>query len=175
MKKRVLIPTLLIGTLLTGSLAFAACGGGGCGYSNGGCNGKGPGRGEMTYEQHEERVDRRIEMMSTVLDLSEAQQTQIAALLDQQWQHNQQRRDEMQAARDAMRNLRTADTFNEADFRARTAKYNELKTEMMVEKAKMQQELYAILTPEQQEKAEKLGTLMGGRGKGHHGRDGFFF
>jgi protein CpxP len=183
MKKRVLIPALIIGTLLTGSLALAGpgfgggnCGGGNCGgYSDGGCNGKRAGKGAMSFEQHEERVERRLQMMSAVLELTEDQQAQIEGLLNQRWQDNQQRREEMQASREAMRELRSADTFNESEFRTAIAKHNELKTEMMVDRAKMQQELYALLTPEQQEKAETLRGVMGGKGKGRHGGRGFGF
>lgn len=181
MKKQVLIPALLIGTLLTASLALAGpgfggnCGAGGCGsYSDGGCNGRGAGKGVMTYEQHEERVGRRLEMMITVLDLSTDQQEQIESILNQKWLEKQNQREAMQASRDTLHELRTADTFNEAEFRTAIAKHNALKTEMMVDREKTKQELYAILTPEQQEKAETLHGLMGGKG-GRHGGKGFRF
>lgn len=181
MKKRALIPTLILGTLLTGSLALAGpygfgggnCGSGGCGGpGDGGC---GRGHGGMAFEQHQERVDRRIEMMTAVLDLNESQKAQMETLLDQQWQDHQKLREQMQAARDEMHQARLADPFNEAEFRSKAAKQAELKTEMMVEQEKMRQQLHAILTPEQQEKADKLENMMGGRGKGHHGGKGFRF
>lgn len=175
MKKRILLPTLIIGTLLTGSLALASpgfggnCGRGGDGCTSGGCNSKA--QGNMTYEQHEERTDRRLEMMSTVLDLTEAQQEQIDSLFKQRWQDNQQLREQMQSSRDSMRKVQSADSFNEADFRAEAAKRAELKTEMMVRKIKFQDELYALLTPEQREKADKLdGIMMMGKGKRHGGK-----
>ena len=181
MKKRVLIPTLLIGALLTSSFAFAgfgfgggSCGSGGCdGYNERGCNGRG--QGAASYEQHQLRADRKIEMMSTVLDLSASQQEQLEALFEKQWQGNETLREKMQTVRDEMREARFAKPFNEADFRAKAAKQAEMKTDMLVEREKMRQEVYAILTPEQQEKAEKLGGLMGGRGKGRHGGKGFRF
>jgi len=180
MKKRVLIPVLLIGALLTGSLALAGpgfgnCGAGDCGgYSAGGCNGRGAGKGAMTYEQHEERVDRRLEMMTAILDLSDDQQEQVESILDQKWLSRQEQREAMQASRDALHKLRTAETFNEAEFRAAMTKHNALKTEMMVDREKTKQELYAILSPGQQEKAETLRGLMGGKG-GRHGGKGFRF
>ncbi len=173
MKKRILLPTLMLGTLLTGSLALAGPWGcGSCG-KNVGCDKQGQSRGAMTYEQHEERTDRRLEMMTTVLELSEAQQQQLETLFNQQWQNNQQLREQMQASRESMHNLKTADTFNEAEFRVQAAKRAELKTEMMVRKIKFQDELYAVLTPEQREKADKLGgMMMGGKGQGRHGGKG---
>ena len=166
MKKRVLLPTLVLGALLTGSLALA-----GPGVFDGGKGGDCNGRGQaaMSYEQHEERMEQRLEMMSTVLDLSDDQKSQIEALLNQQWQGKQQLREQMQASREAMREARTADNFNEADFRAKAARQAELKTDMMVAKAKLKQQIHALFNPDQQEKADKLGGLMGGRGKDHHG------
>ena len=174
MKKRVLIPTLIIGTLLTGSLALAAPGFGGK-YANGDCNGRGKGKAAMTFEQHEERMEQRLEKMAAVLELTEAQQEQIESILNQKWQDKQGQREAMQAAREALREARTAETFDEAEFRAAIAKHNALKTEMMVDREKTKQQLYAILTPEQQEKAELLGGMMGGHGKGRHGGKGFRF
>lgn len=105
MKKRILIPTLIIGTLLTSSLTFAGagsnCGRGSDACAGGGCNGKA--QGAMTYEQHEERMEQRLEKMATILDLSEVQVEKLAALMNQQWQGKQQQREQMQAAREEMR------------------------------------------------------------------------
>lgn len=173
MKKRALIPTLVIGTLLTASLAVAAPGFGG--KFGRGCDGdcSGRGQGPMTYEQHEERMGHRLEMMAAVLDLTADQQAQIKGLLDQQWQNRQADRDEMMASRDAMRAARLADPFDEADFRAKAAKQSELRTERMIERAKLQQAIKAVLTPEQQAKAETLRGVMGfGNGKRGGGRGG---
>ena len=171
MKKRALIPALVIGTLLTTSLAFAGPGFGG--KFGRGCDGDcyGRGQGPMSYEQHEERMGHRLEMMAAVLDLSADQQAQIKDLLDQQWQDRQADRDEMLAVRDAMRAARLADPFDEADFRAKAAKQAELRTERMIERTKLQQEIKAVLTPEQQAKADTLGGMMGG-GFGHGMRGG---
>ena len=167
MKKRIIVPTLVVGTLLIGSLVMAGPGG----YGKGNCDGNGKGSGAMNYEQHEERMGNRLEMMGTVLDLTEEQKTQIEALSNQKWQDHQQLREQMQASRDAMHAAQNADTFNEADFRAKAAERAELKTEMMVQRVKHRQQIYNLLTPEQREKADTLGGLMGGGyGKGrHHG------
>ena len=166
MKKRILVPTLVVGTLLIGSLVMAGPGG----YGRGNCDGYGNGQGTMNYEQHEERMGQRMEMMDTILDLTEEQKGQLETLLNQQYQDKQELREKMQASREAMREARNAETFNEADFRAKAAVQAELKTDMMVEHAKLKQQIRALLTPEQQEKADTLGGLMGGHGKGrHHG------
>ena len=166
MKKKLLIPTLIVGVLLTGSLALA--GPGKCGNSGGGGH-DGKRQGAMSYEQHEERMGQRLEKMGTILDLTEEQKSQLEALSNKHWQEKQPLRELIQASRDELREAQTADNFNEADFRAKAARHAELKTEMMVTRAKMKLEMRALLTPEQQEKADKLGGMMGGRNKGHHG------
>lgn len=171
MKKHVLIPALLIGTLLTGSLAFAAPGFGK--FSN--CNGANRGQGAITFEQHEAKMELRLEKMTAVLDLTEAQQARIKELLNQNWQQRQNDRESMRNARDAMRTARLADPFDEADFRTKATKLNELKTERKIDRVKQQAEIYALLTPEQQKKAETVRGLMAGPGKtkGHHDRKGY--
>jgi len=172
MKKRILVPVLILATLVTGSLSFAGPGGcGSCGVG-GSCGSKGQGQGAMNDERHEERMDKRMEMMSTVLDLTEAQKTQLEALLAKQWQDTQPLREKMRASREALREIKSADTFNEAEFLAKAIKQAELKTEMMSAKAKIKQQVYALLSPEQQGKADKLAD-MGRRGKGRHGGFGF--
>ena len=172
MKKRILIPTLVVGALLTGSLVLAGPGG----YGRGNCdgNGNGGGQGAMTFEHHEERMGSKLEMMGTILDLTAAQKTEIEALYSKQWQEHQQLREQMHANRDAMRETQNPGDFNEADFRAKAAERAELKTDMMVEKAKLRQQVYNLLTPEQKEKADTLGGMMSGGGKGgHHGGFGY--
>ncbi|SHJ36454.1 protein CpxP [Malonomonas rubra DSM 5091] len=167
MKKQVLIPALLIGTLVTSSIAMAAPGFGK--FRSGDCDGNGKGRQAITFEQHEERAGQRLEKMTAILDLSEEQQAQVKQLLNNNWQERQDGRSEMQAARDAMREARQAEPFNEGAFRTAVAELNELKTDKMVERAQQKEELFALLTPEQQEKAETLRGLMSGPGKGKHG------
>ena len=171
MKKQVLIPTLIIGTLLTGSIAMASPGFGGK-FRSGDCDGQG--KQVMTFEQHEERIELRLEKMAAVLELTENQQVQIKALLNKNWENRQADRAEMQAARAAINEARITEMFDEADFRGKAEKLNDLKTEKMVERAKQKAEIYALLTPQQQEKADTLRGLMGGRGegKGRHGGGG---
>jgi len=171
MKKRILVPALILGALLSGSLAMAGPGGCGACDQREDCGGRG--QGSMNFEQHEDRMDQRLEMMSAVLDLTAEQKVQLEGLMTQQWQVRQQLLEKMKASRDALREVQTAEIFNEADYLAKAVKQAELKTEMMAERAKMKKQLYAVLTPEQQEKADKLSEMMGKRGKGRHGGFGF--
>lgn len=170
MKRTILVPTLIVGTLLIGTLALA--GPGGPDKGRGDCNGGGP--GSMNSEHHDERTGQKLAMMTTVLDLTAEQQTQIKDLFNQQHQNKQGLREQMQASRDAMQQTRKTTPFNEADFRAKAAVQAELQTDMMVAHAKLEQQIHLLLTPEQQEKADKLGDMMGERGKGgRHGGDRF--
>ncbi|MDX2479766.1 MAG: Spy/CpxP family protein refolding chaperone [Desulfuromusa sp.] len=169
MKKTTLIPALLIGVLLTGGIAFASPGQGkrDCGDS---CDRKGQG---MTSEQHEKRMENRLEKMAVILDLTEQQKEQLENLFEKKWQNHQSMRAEMQASRKDLREYKQGKEFNEADFRAKAQKHAELKTEMMVQHAKTKQQAFAVLTPEQQQKAEKLHGMHGESFFGkHHGKRG---
>lgn len=158
MKKRIVVSVLVLCTLLAGSFVFASPG------PRERC-GSDKERVAMTYEQHEERMAQRLERMNVLLELTEVQQEQVKSLLNQQWQKRQELRDQMKAARNAMRETRTAEVFNESDFRTKAGKLAELKIEKKVLRAKMKQELYALLTPEQQKKSDALNELMRGKGK----------
>ncbi|WP_051689630.1 Spy/CpxP family protein refolding chaperone [Pelobacter seleniigenes] len=167
MKKQLMIPTLLMALLFTAGSAFAWGGGYGRNCSGPGARGAGMGA-PMTYEQHQQRASQRLERMAVVLDLTADQKQQLADLFDQQWKAHQALRDKMLAGRAEMNSYRSADTFNEAEFRAIAQKQADLRTEMMVQRAKMQQAVSSILTPEQRVKADQLKEM----GWGFFGRQG---
>ncbi len=173
MKKSILIPTLLIGLLMTGTTAFAWPGGNGNRNCDDSCDRRGQG---MNYEQHQERMGNRLGKMAVILDLSDQQKEQLDKLFEKQWQDRQSMRAELQASRDEIREYKFGKDFNEADFRAKAQKQAELKTEMMVSQVKMKQQMYAVLTPEQQQKAEKLWDMRSegffGKRDGHRQCDG---
>ncbi len=169
MKKSYIIPAMLIGILVTGGIAIAKPYG--SGYGN---NCKNKGQGMMTEQQHAQRVENRLARMDAILDLSDSQEQEIAVLFNQQWQKRQAVRDEMRAGRDERRAAMQKGTLDEATIRSNVAKRAEFQADRLVERAKMKQELYAILTPEQQEKAEKIRNTQGGAGKGQRGQ-GFRF
>ncbi len=166
MKKTMIIPVLLIGLLMTGTSAFAWFGGHGNRNADGACDRRGQG---MNYEQHEERMENRLEKMAIILDLSDQQKTQLEQLFEKQWQKRQAMRTELQSSRDALQEYKAGKDFDEADFRAKAQKHADLKTEMMVNRVAMKQQVYSVLTTEQQEKAEKLWDM---RGEGMFGKRG---
>jgi Spy/CpxP family protein refolding chaperone len=162
MKKTTIIPVLLVTLLLSAGTSFAWPGGQGKRNCDNSCNRQGQG---MTAERHEERMANRLEKMAVILDLTEEQQKKIEALSEKQWQDRQAMRAEMQASREDLRAYKRGTEFNESEFRAKAQKQADLKTEMMVQHAKTRQQVLAVLTPEQQQKAEKLRAIHG---------DGFF-
>lgn len=175
MKKTILWSTLLIGTLLTASLALADPGNCDACDKKGACQSNGQAQGALDDEQRAERIDQRVMMMSSVLDLTAEQKSQVEVLTRQQWQDKQQLREQMQTNRAALRQLQSAATFDEAEFLATARKQAELKTAMLVAKAQMKQQIYALLTPPQQEKTEQLAELKGARGNGRQAGSGFGF
>ncbi|MDX2481543.1 MAG: Spy/CpxP family protein refolding chaperone [Desulfuromusa sp.] len=163
MKKRIIISTVLIGTLMTGGIAMAKPYG-----SNYGNNSKG--QGMMTEEQHQQRVENRLERMDTILDLSDSQEKQIQALFSNKWHDRQAVRAEMREGRDERRTAMHSGDLDEAALRSNLATQAEFKADRIVERAQVKKELYAILTPEQQEKAEKLLETRSNGRKGHSGK-----
>ena len=171
MKKTAIIPALIIGTLLVAGSAFAWPGG----HSKSNCDSSQGNKGQgMTQEQHEDRMENRLEKMAIILDMTEQQQEQLKALFEKKWQDRQSMRTEMQTSREALREYKQGNKFNEDEFRAIAQKHTDLKTEMMVQHAKTKQEVLAVLTPEQQQKAEELRAMDGEGffGKHHGNRDG---
>ena len=96
-----------------------------------------------------------LKHMTRQLNLTEAQQTQIKGIMAdektkikpmmQQLRQNQQ-------AEDANVN----GSFNENQARAFANKQAQLMTDLIVEKERMRSQVYAVLTPEQQQKALQL-------------------
>lgn len=168
MKKRIIVSTLLIGTLLTGGIAMAKS------YGSGPCNGNGKNKGMMTEEQHQQRMENRLEKMAVILDLSDNQQEQIEALLTQHWQDRQEVREQMREGRDDRRAAMRDGDLDETAIRSRLAKQSKFKADRIVERAEMKQQIFALLSPEQQEKADKLFELRGNDRQGRHAK-GFSF
>ena len=161
MKKGMVIPTLLLGSLLFGSLSpvFANPGWGNDFGTGESCPG--------TVDEHNKRLEHRMAMMAEILDLNQDQQGQIRQLLADHFAQNQGKREELKMNRETLREQLRSYSFDAQSFRALAGKHAELKTELLVGRARMKQQIFAILTHEQQEKAEKLLNL---RGPNHHDR-----
>ncbi|MEA3544152.1 MAG: Spy/CpxP family protein refolding chaperone [Thermodesulfobacteriota bacterium] len=165
MKKTTIIPVILIGILLSSGTVFAWSGGHGKRNDNNGYEQKGQG---ITQEQHAERMENHLGKMAIILDLTDQQKDQVKNLLENKWRDRQSARAEMLASRENLREYRQGKEFNETEFRTKAQKHADFKTEMMVQRAKTKQQIFAILTPEQQQKAENLREL---RGQGFRSQD----
>jgi protein CpxP len=123
----------------------------------------------------EERAPAREGRFLRGLDLTDAQRQQIREI-------RQSHRDEMQAAAERLRSAhRTqresarATPVDEARIRATSQALADAMTEVAVLRARVHQQVLAVLTPEQQEKARALGSERGDgvRHRGRRGRMGF--
>ena len=156
MKKSVIIPAILIGILMTGGIAVAKP------YAK---QFGGNGQPQLTAEQHAERVEAQLKRIDLILDLSDSQEQQLAELFNQRWQERQKIRAERQDGRDERRAAMRSGELDEAEIRALAAERAELRADRMVERAEMKKQVYAILTPQQQEKADALRNTRVGGGK----------
>jgi Spy/CpxP family protein refolding chaperone len=94
------------------------------------------------------------------LELTDAQREQVRTVVDS-------RREEMQAigeramkARQALDQAIAADSFDEATIRARSADVAVVHADAAVQRARVYQEVFRLLTPQQQEEAKKLQAEM---------------
>jgi len=118
---------------------------------------------ENRQEMRTERMEQRLSHMTTALELTESQQTQIRAILTaQQALHEEQRAEECRQQEPQ----KTLTDFDEAEFRA----HAQLRIERQIQRIKTEQKIFALLTTEQQEKAEIFFHRSGKRGAGHHGK-----
>lgn len=96
-----------------------------------------------------------LKRMAKQLNLTDAQQAQIKDIMSaektkmkpmmQQMRQNQQ-----------VQNASINGTFDENQARAFATKQAQIMTDLMVEKQRMRSEVYAVLTPEQRQKAQQL-------------------
>ncbi len=165
MKKQVmtvaLIGTMLCCGLLMGT-AFAA---------------KGMNHGErrgLSMEDRQERLElkleKRLELMADLLDLSEAQQLQVRAVHEQEQAKLEPYRQQMDEGHEALRGLLDSDIFDEAAIRSLAATQANFKTEMMVSRARVRHQTFALLNAEQQALAKKLQPLLHNQDRQRPGR-----
>jgi Spy/CpxP family protein refolding chaperone len=109
--------------------------------------------------------------MSETLDLSAEQQEKVKAIMDDHRTRVAPLRQSLDEGRDNLRQAVKSETFDEAAVRTLAASQADTRTEMMVERARMQNRINALLTQEQRELAEeKLAGRMEHRGERHHGK-----
>lgn len=100
------------------------------------------------------------------LDLTDAQRQQMRAIFESHQDELKALGDRMMTARKALDDSITADTVDEAAIRARAADVGTVEADAAVLRAKMHAAVFAVLTPEQQQKAKELRGTMENRMKG---------
>ncbi|QQX79937.1 Spy/CpxP family protein refolding chaperone [Shewanella sp. KX20019] len=92
------------------------------------------------------------------LDLSDEQKTQVKAILSShrdEMELNRPSQEERAAQKTQMLEFITADTFNETEVKQALAAKQEDRQQKVVNMMKLQNQVYQLLTPEQQEKFKK--------------------
>jgi len=89
--------------------------------------------------------------MAQILKLTAEQQTQLSELRTKHLQSTTARRQQMIEQRLEVKQAQMARPFDEARLRAAIAKNSQARADMLVEKARLRQQLFDILTKEQQQ------------------------
>jgi len=93
--------------------------------------------------------------MTDYLDLTDAQQAQVKDILAKEKPTIQPLLDQLKQSHQSLMALETG-TFDEGKVRALAAQQTQTMTELMVQKARIHNELFQLLTPDQKAKAIKL-------------------
>jgi periplasmic protein CpxP/Spy len=99
------------------------------------------------------------------LNLTEAQQQQIRTLTQQNRQQNRTTAERLRTAMDAQRKAVATIPVNEALIRSTTQELAEAQTEVAIQQARLQTEIFGLLTPEQQAEAKKVQAERQTRGQ----------
>jgi Spy/CpxP family protein refolding chaperone len=104
------------------------------------------------------------------LDLTETQQQQIRDVTQQYRDQNRQAGERLRMAMDAQRTAVDTMPVNEGLIRSTTQALVEAQTELAIQRARMQSEIFALLTPVQQEQLKKLRAERESRAEQRGGR-----
>lgn len=113
-------------------------------------------------------MNRHLEKMTDFLELTKDQQTKIQTIMTAHHEQSGQHHESMQQVHAAISQQKGKE-FNESEVRRAAEQGNAAQTEMMVSRAKMQNDIYAVLTAEQQKLFDKVELMCGDRSEGRHG------
>ena len=97
-----------------------------------------------------------VAFMTDALDLTDAQQAQAKQILDKEKPNFTPLMQQLKDGHKQMRALEENSTFDEAAVRTLASQQAQTMTELIVTKARVKSELFAILTAEQKTKATKI-------------------
>jgi periplasmic protein CpxP/Spy len=153
--------------VVVGALLALTIGGAAAAWAEAGCDctspdmehsGHGPrhaGPGLRGREHHGPSLDR----IGEALRLSDAQQVKVAELIRAERGKNASLRQKLIENEKRLRQAGQAAKFDEAAVRSIAAQQAQLLSEQMVARARTQHQIFALLTPEQQARAEKFPPL----------------
>jgi Spy/CpxP family protein refolding chaperone len=90
------------------------------------------------------------------LNLTETQQQQVRDVIQQYRDQNQKAAEALRTATEAQRTAVRTMPINEGLIRSTTQALAEAQTEMAIQQARMQNDIFQLLTPAQQEQVQKL-------------------
>ncbi|MGZ8449674.1 MAG: Spy/CpxP family protein refolding chaperone [Candidatus Deferrimicrobiaceae bacterium] len=99
---------------------------------------------------------RHFARLAGALDLTDAQKEQVKAILETEKEKVAPLRQTLGETREKIRRAAEATPFDEAAVRSLAASQNETRTEMIVSRARVQSKIFALLSPEQRERAKKF-------------------
>ncbi len=106
--------------------------------------------------------------LTDYLSLNEAQQGQLKDILAKEKPTLDSLSQQMKQGHEALKQLETSGTFDEAKVRAVASQQAQTMTDLIVEKARIHSALFQILTPDQKTKMTQLMDKHGHGGMGHH-------
>lgn len=107
-------------------------------------------RAQFGFDEH------MLGFMTDYLDLTEAQQAQVKEILSKAKPTIQPLIDQLRQGHQELMQLETGASFDEGKVRALAAQHTQAMTELMVQRARIHNEIFQLLTPEQKSKAIKL-------------------
>jgi protein CpxP len=152
--------TVIVGTIAVAVVGSAVALAGWGGGQRAGCGG---GPGEFGFFEH------RLQC----LGLSEAQRAKVDAIVAETRPSIAALREQLRTMRQSYRATHTPGTFDEAAIRAEMAKRAAIHTELAVKLAKARADIFAVLTPEQQQQLAQMRERWEEVGRGRCGRGRF--
>ena len=99
---------------------------------------------------------RHFARLAKALDLTDAQKEQVKTILETEREKVAPFRQKLGETREKIRRAVEAEPFDEAAVRSLASSQNETRTELMVSRARVKSQIFALLSPEQRERAKKF-------------------
>lgn len=123
------------------------------------------GRGMRGGGQH-------LKMLAVALDFTDEQKAQVKEIVSANREKMKALRQQIRDAQQQLLSLMESDRFDEVIFRTQAEKAAATRIDLMVNRAKTRQAIFAVMTAEQQEKAKRLKQVMAPKHRGKSGGNG---